>query len=600
MFQAPAWPENLRWRGLSETQRFLLLAIFIGIFVGLLIVCFHITIEYVSWLTLGLPVGANRAAALLAPMMGAALASVIVLVLFRSAQGSGVNHTKAALVVFNGYVPGGAVAGKFLACSLSIGSGNSLGPEDPALHMGAGTASLLGRVLRIGRENMRSVASVGAAAGLAAAFNTPITAVLFVIEEVIGSWNAAVMGSTVLSAVSAVVVARGFLGNEPLFRVPQFELTHSSELLIYAGIGLAGGLLAAVFVRGIVRVRAWLMEQPMWMRYAAPAAGGLLTGAIGLGVAYLGHRIGFAGPQDAAVLGAGYGAVDSALHGHYPWQMLLILGLAKILVTALCFGAGTPGGMFAPTLFIGAMVGGGLGGLAHLYWPLPTSSINAYVLVGMGTFFAGVFRAPMTSVFMVFEVSATYVIIVPVMIANTLAYLVSRQFQPVSFFHLLARLEGLELPSAEEQRESRPLRVEDAMRPAPLPAVSERTSVAAALAALRSSGARYGLVIRENGRCSLVEEEKLRSAAAMGNGPAELSAAFSLQTVPRIYPDMLLEAALKQFGPHAVLPVFHRATSQQALGTLHLEDVFRAYGVSPGNAGSWAEPEPAKLEEKEE
>jgi chloride channel protein, CIC family len=584
--ESHAWPENLHWHGFSETQRFLLLAIFIGIFVGLLIVCFHITIEYMSWMILGLPVGSNRLATALAPMIGAALATVLVMTVFRAAQGSGVNHTKSALYVSNGYVPSSTVIGKFLACSLSIGAGNSLGPEDPALHMGAGAASLLGRLLHIGRENMRSIAAVGAAAGLAAAFNTPITAVLFVIEEVIGAWNTAVMGSTVLSAVSAVVVTRWFLGNEPLFRVPQFELTHPSELLIYAAIGLVGGLLASVFVRGIVWVRRWLDEKPVWFRYAAPAVGGLLTGCIGL--------------LYAPVLGVGYGAVDSALHDQFPWQMLLTLGIAKIVVTLLCFSAGTPGGMFAPTLFIGAMIGGGLGGLAHLYWPLPTSSTNAYVLVGMGTFFAGVFRAPMTSIFMVFEVSATYVIIVPVMIANTIAYLVSRQFQPVAFFKLIARMEGLELPSLEEQRESRPLRVEDAMRAQVLPNFSEHAPVSAALAALNSNGSHFGLVVRKDGKFSLLEEDKLRFATEVGNGAKEIVVAFSLQPVPRIYPDMLLEAALKQFGPHPVLPVFNRADSDQALGTLHIEDVFRTYGVSPGKKVPWAQPEAATLEEKVE
>jgi CIC family chloride channel protein len=561
-----------------------LLAIFIGIFVGLLIVCFHIAIDYVSWVTLGLPLGSNRIATVFAPMVGAALAGLLVLTVFRAAQGSGVNHTKSALYVSNGYVPPSTVAGKFLACSLSIGTGNSLGPEDPALHMGAGTASLLGRLLGIGRENMRSVAAVGASAGLAAAFNTPITAVLFVIEEVIGAWNTAVMGSTVLSAVSAVVVTRWFLGDEPLFRVPDFELTHPSELLIYAGIGLVGGILAAIFVRGIVKLRRWLAGKPQWFRYAAPAVGGLLTGCIGL--------------VYAPVLGAGYGAVDSALHDQFPWHMLLILGIAKILVTGICFGAGTPGGMFAPTLFTGAMIGGGLGGLAHLYWPLETSSINAYVLVGMGTFFAGVFRAPMTSIFMVFEVSATYVIIVPVMVANTIAYLVSRQFQPVPFFGLLARMEGLELPSLEEQRETRPFRVEDAMRSHVLPRFSVQAPVSAALAALNSNGSQFGIVVRDDGKFSLVEEEKLRFAAEVGNGAKEIAVAFSLQPVPRIYPDMLLEASLKQFGPHSVLPVFNRADSDQVMGTLHLEDVFRAYGISPGRKAPWAEPETDTVERK--
>jgi len=203
--QFPALIERLRHLGMTETQRFLLLAILIGLFAGLTIVCFHISMDFLSWFVLGTPVGENRIATILGPAVGAGVASLLVLRVFRTAQGSGVNHTKAALYVSNGYVPSSTVIGKFLACSLSIGSGNSLGPEDPALHMGAGIASWLGRMFGLARENMRMIAAVGAAAGIAAAFNTPITAVLFVIEEVIGAWNTAVLGSTVLSAVSAVL-----------------------------------------------------------------------------------------------------------------------------------------------------------------------------------------------------------------------------------------------------------------------------------------------------------------------------------------------------------------------------------------------------------
>ncbi len=174
--------------------------------------------------------------------------------------------------------------------------------------------------------------------------------------------------------------------------------------------------------------------------------------------------VGVVGIWYPEVMGAGYDAIDSALHNRFPWSVLLILGGLKIVVTLLCFSAGTPGGMFAPTLFAGAMIGGGLGAIAqHLQW-FPTGPTDAYVLVGMGTFFAGVFRAPMTSVFMVFEVSANYVIILPVIVANTIAYGVARRLQRVPFFQMHAKEEGLDLPSVEAEREMRRLRVEDAMR----------------------------------------------------------------------------------------------------------------------------------------
>jgi CIC family chloride channel protein len=164
--------------------------------------------------------------------------------------------------------------------------------------------------------------------------------------------------------------------------VPGFELTHPSELVIYAFIGLAGGLLAALFVRSLGVLRGRFADAPLRLRLMQPFGAGALVGIVAWWL-----------PQ---VMGAGYGAVDSALHDEFPWQMLLALGLAKMAVTAICFAAGTPGGMFAPTLFTGAMIGGGIGALAQIYWPSPVSAPGAYVLVGMGTFFAAVFRAPMT------------------------------------------------------------------------------------------------------------------------------------------------------------------------------------------------------------
>src|SRR5579885_3294761 len=184
---------------MSETQRFLLLAILIGVFAGLLIVCFHISIDFLGWYSVGAISQRFRFGRLLCPTLGAVASVFLVRRFFRLAQGSGVNQTKAALYISDGHVPFSTVIGKFLTCSISIGTGNSLGPEDPSLQMGAGIASLLGRMFQVKRENMRLIAPVGAAAGIAAAFNTPITGVLFVMEEVVAAWNAGVVGSIMLA-----------------------------------------------------------------------------------------------------------------------------------------------------------------------------------------------------------------------------------------------------------------------------------------------------------------------------------------------------------------------------------------------------------------
>jgi CIC family chloride channel protein len=504
------WQESLGFLMLSDTQKFLLLALLIGMFSGILVVLFHITIEVISWASLGALAGRFRFVRLLSPAAGALVAVFVVRKLFPRAKGSGVNQTKIAIYSSNGYVSSSTIFGKFLGCAISIGSGNSLGPEDPSLQMGAGVASYLGRIFHLPRNAMRLIAPVGAAAGIAAAFNTPITGVLFVMEEVLADWSATAVGSIVLAAISAVVTMRAFLGDAPLFRIPAFKLAHVSELLIYAGVGVLGGVLSAAFIWIIEQMKKRVDAIPPWRHFVLPVVAGFFTGVVGLWF-----------PE---VMGAGYEAINSALHGQFVWQVLLYLGLAKLLVTVLSFTAETPGGMFAPALFVGAMVGGALGGLAHRFWPLGAASAEAYMLVGMGTFFAGVFRAPITSIFMVFEVSASYVIILPVMIANTTAYLISRALHPVPFFKMLAQLEGVNLPSAEEKRSLQPLRVEDAM-----------TST--------------------------------QSAVKPG---------------VKLFPDETLDAALRLLAVQPEIQVVSRLQSEKVLGVLTLNDVYRAYGLTSG------------------
>ena len=553
------------WRGI-EDQRFLLLAILIGIFAGLLVVCFHIAIDFLGWISIGALTARFRYGRLAAPTLGALVSALLVMKVFRAAQGSGVNQTKAALYISDGHVPLSTVIGKFIACSIAIGSGNSLGPEDPSLQMGAGIASLLGRVFGLKRDSMRLIAPVGAAAGIAAAFNTPIAGVLFVMEEVIAAWNAAVVGSILLAAVSAVVVERWFLGNEPLFRVPPFELSHPSELAVYAMLGIAGGLASALFIKLVKRLLERLEHLPPWTRYVQPLAGGLIVGAVGLWL-----------PQ---VMGAGYDSIDGALHDQFAWRMLLLLTAAKVLVTLFCFTTGIPGGMFAPVLFIGAMLGGGLGGIAHLYWPAPMGPISAYVLVGMGTFFAGVFRAPMTSIFMVFEMSASYVIILPVAIASTLSYFFSRQLQTTPFFTMLARQEGVNLPSAEERRAVRVLRVEDSMRPAPERVLDASATVAEALVHLDSNRLSQALVHDGAGGWSRISREDVVAAVGDGRAALPLTDEVPLEYLPHIYPDLPADAALRLLTAHRLLPVVSRASPDTLVGVLTVEDVFRAYGFS--------------------
>ncbi len=548
----------------AEDTFFLVFAIVVGVYSALAVVCFRVAIEWSRLVLLGSALRPPGWRVLLVPALGGLAVGALVHWLFPMARSSGVNQTKAALYVYDGAIRLRSVVGKFVTSALAIGSGHSLGPEDPSLHIGAGLASAVGRRLGFGREQVRLVPSLGAAAGLAAAFNSPIAAVLFVIEEVIGRWSVGVLGALILSAVSGVSVAHFFLGAEPLFRVPVVEAARPQELLAYAFLGLVGGGAAVVFLKIVLQARPRLRAAPAWLRVAQPAIAGLLIGVMALRL-----------PE---VMGAGYHSIDQSIHGQLPWRLLAALALAKIVATALSFVSGTPGGLFAPTLFIGAMLGGAVGGAqAELFPELGSGSPAVYALVGMGTLFAGILRAPMTSVFMILEISGNYEIVVPVMVSNTIAYLVSHAFQPAAIFDVLARQDGLDLPSMEEERERRVLRVEDAMRRNGAPALRPGDTAAQALEAVRGTDAEFLLVHQGGGLWSGVARAKLVEAVAREGAGRKVSD-LADATLPALHPDHPLESALRlvqEWWP--LVPVVHRADEDHLVGVLSLADVLETY-----------------------
>ena len=547
-----------------EDRFFLVLSVFIGIFAGLAVVCFRFAIDWCRIYLLGSGDTLSPLRLLLAPSLAGLVIAVLVIHVFPQARGSGVNQTKAALYIYNGYIPIRTAIGKFITAALAIGSGHSLGPEDPSLQIGASLASALGRRMRLSRDRMRLIAPVGAAAGLAAAFNAPISAVLFVIEEVIGRWTAGILGSVVLSAVSSVVVTRWFLGSESLFRVPAVQLEHPSELIAYSVLGVAGGFASVAFSSGIATLRPWCRALPRWTQYFQPAIAGLLIGIM----AVLGA------PQ---VMGAGYEYIDQAMHGQFTWQMLAILAGLKIIATMLSFVSGTPGGMFAPTLFIGAMLGAAVGGAQHVFLPHLSGSPGTYALVGMGVLFAGFLRAPMTSVFMVLEVSGNYSIIVPVIVANTFAYVISRGLQPTAIFDVLTRQDGLDLPSMEEQREEGILRVEDAMRPVTTPALDAEKTLDQAFQSLDEDSPDVLLVRLNPMGWSSVTKQELQTMLKEDKGGLTLSSLLAGPHIPYLHPDHPLETALRYVDRWPLVPVVNRADLRKLEGVVSEHDVLNRY-----------------------
>jgi len=562
----PAAP--LQDHGPTETLReerfFLILSVFLGVFAGLAVVTLRIVIDWSKLIFLG-PDPANSPLRLvIAPTIVGLAVAVLVIHVFPNARGSGVTQTKSALYILNGYISIRTTIGKFVLSALAIGSGQSLGPEDPSLQVGAGLASSLGRRLHLSRNKLRLIAPVGAAAGLAAAFNAPISAVLFVIEEVVGRWSAGVLGAVVLSSISSVVVMRWFLGAAPMFRIPATQLVSPRELLAYAVLGIVGGLVAVLFAKAIGALRPRLRALPQWTQYFLPSTAGLLVGLMGSLGAY-------------QVMGAGYESIDQAMHDQFTWKVLTVLVVLKMVATTLSFSSGTPGGMFAPTLFIGAMLGGVVGAVEHWIFPSLTGSTATYVLVGMGVLFAGFLRVPMTSVFMVLEVSGNYSVIVPVIVANTLAYVISRELQPTAIFDILTRQDGLDLPSMEERRDERSLHIEDAMQLPPSIILDSDNSLNDALTQVQGAHEETFLVRLSPGGWNLITRGDLQTRVGEGKGDMTLNSILPARRAPYLHPDQDLDTALRWVNEWAIVPVVSRADFRRLEGVLSQQDVLARY-----------------------
>jgi chloride channel protein, CIC family len=547
-----------------DERLFLVLSIFIGVLSGLLVVSFRVAIEWIKILTLGSSPHPGQYRLLIVPTVAGLVVAALVQWFFPAARGSGVNQTKAALYIYNGYISFKTVIGKFITSALAIGAGFSLGPEDPSLQIGAGVASMVARRLNLSRQRLRLFAPIGAAAGLAAAFNAPISAILFVIEEVIGQWSAAVLGSIVLSAISSVVVARWFWGSAPMLRITSVTLRDPRELMAYAVLGVVGGFFALIFSKALGTLRPKLRALPRWTYYWQPSIAGLLVGGIGF----------FGLPQ---VMGPGYEVMDQAMHGTFAWKLLLALAVVKILATTISFSSGTPGGMFAPTLFVGAMLGASIGSFEKLFFPHLTGTVGAYALVGMGVLFAAFLRAPLTSVFMVLEVSGNYSIILPVILANTIAYLIARSLQPAPIFEVFTHQDGLELPSMEEQREESPLHIEDALEPLLVPVVQGKDAIETVSAAVAAAHAPAFVVKLWDGSWYAMTAAELTGVSATVTADTPIERVLKADRTPMLFPDLPLHNGLHYFPRWPLLPVQNRANKGTLEGVLTLDGVLKRY-----------------------
>src|SRR3984893_2828566 len=370
----------LLFLGAREEQIFLVLTLVIGALVGLAVVAFIVVTERFGARLY--PPGSAAWRRFLIPALGSLAMGYLLYRYFPEARGSGVPQTKAALYTREGRISLSTAIGKFFCTAVTLACGIPLGREGPSVQVGGGIASVLGRKLGLRPEKVKSLIPVAAAAAIAAAFNTPLAAVLFTLEEVVGDLHAPVLGSVVLASATSWGVLRLLLGNDPLFKVTQYQLVNPWEFTIYAVLGVAGGLLSVAFTKLLLGMRERFLKFPRKTLPFQPVVGGIVVGIMGWFV-----------PQ---VLGVGYEHVGAALNGGMALRLMVLLLVLKLFAVTTSYASGNAGGIFGPSLFLGAMLGGSIGTVAHNLLPDYVASPGAYALVGMGTAFAGIIRAPMT------------------------------------------------------------------------------------------------------------------------------------------------------------------------------------------------------------
>ena len=443
---ADLWPRFLAWVARllpNEQKRLLALTILAGGMCGLAAVSFHVSI---GWLERLLIDRANAAPGhswifwtIFCPGLGGLIVGLGLAYWAPAAAGSGIPQVKVAFALRSGLVSARETVGKFVLCAFQIGSGASLGLEGPTVQICAGVSSMLARGARLSPQYRRRMASVGMAAGIAAAFNAPIAAITFTLEELIGDLDQTMLSGVIVAAALAAVVEHSILGSNPVFHVPRpYNLQNASSLIWYALLGVMAAVVSVAFTDSLLWLRIQFKKFTAVPRWVHPALGGLATGLLAVLGFELFHLNGIAGDP--------YKTLELALTGTMPLTVMAVFCVLKLLATVCSYSSGGSGGIFAPSLFMGGMLGGSIGYLDVTVFHHSADAIGAFAVVGMGAVFAGVVRAPMTSVLIVFEMTGGYGLVLPLMIANMSAFVIARHWRPVPVYDALLAQDGIYLP----------------------------------------------------------------------------------------------------------------------------------------------------------
>jgi CIC family chloride channel protein len=447
---AAGWSRFLGWlvrRLPNEQQRLLAFTIVAGGLCGLAAVAFHATI---AWLESLLIEPANHAPGhswifwtIVTPALGGLVVGLGLTFWAPAAAGSGIPQVKVAFAMRNGLVSLKETVAKFVLCAFQIGSGASLGLEGPTVQICAGVSSLLARAARLSPLYRRRMTSIGMAAGIAAAFNAPIASITFTLEELIGNLDQTMLAGAIVAAALAAVVEHSIMGSTPVFHVPrQYELGNASSLIWYALLGVLAAVVSVTFTDSLLWLRARFKQWTAVPKWVHPAIGGAATGALAVVGLELFHLNGIAGDP--------YRTLTMALTGTLPVLLMAVFCVLKLLATVCSYSSGGSGGIFAPSLFMGGMLGGAVGYIDVTVFHHSQDAIGAFAVVGMGAVFAGIVRAPMTSILIVFEMTGGYGLVLPLMIANISAFALARYWRHVPVYEALLAQDGIHLPQGSK------------------------------------------------------------------------------------------------------------------------------------------------------
>lgn len=564
----------------KESQRVFALTLIVGAACGLAAVAFHLAIIRVESLLIDSALASSNWIWLgvLTPALGGLLSGILLSYFVPGARGSGIPQVKVAYEIKGGRLPFRDSIGKFFVGVLQIGSGASLGREGPTVHICAGIASALGRLFALSQQNLKRMLPVGAAAGIAAAFNAPISAVTFTIEEVVGDLDQTVLSGVIVAAAIAAAIERGILGEHPVFTVAgNFGLHHASSLVFYAFLGIAAAFVSLAFTESLIKLRAFFRSFSILPAWARPSIGGIATGALAVAALYF-LKIG-------GINGAGYDTLSNALSGNLTFKVMAVLCVFKLVATVFSYSSGGAGGIFAPALFIGGMLGGLVGFADVNLLNHPTNEIGAFALVGMGAVFAGIIRAPMTSVLIIFEMTGSYGLILPLMIANMTAYGLARRFRPVPIYEALLEQDDIHLPHRTKTpvHALEQITVKEAMQ-TNVVTLASRLTVAEAVEIVQNHEFTTFPVLNENKRCvGVITEMRLRRNLAETGG-----AKFITEIADKchaVYPEHLLNRAVVRMNQAHVrqLSVVERGEARKFLGIITMSDIVRAQAEAIGD-----------------